>query len=645
MIARPNYLEDSFISMALDSRNIAQTLSDEKLEEISLSCIQGYEIDEESREEWKKTMKLAMRLAMQIWEQKNFLFENASNIQYPLLSTASIQFSARAYPNFVRGLEVVKGKVIGSDPEGTKASQASRVGEHMSYQCLEEMPEWEQDTDKLLVVLPILGCCFKKTFFSPNLGRNCSEFRSPEYIVINYHAKNMLTVPRITEIYTLYPNEIEERKRQGIFLDDDYGMPTSVKDENKEQSISSLDPDQPHVFLEQHTWYDLDDDGYKEPYVITVHKDTRKVARITSRFDMDGIHMDENGKILRIEPVHYYTKFSFMPSPDGSIYDFGYGRLLEPINRSINTTVNQLTDSGTLHNSQSGFLGKGLQLGRGRGGGILRFNLNEWKTVAFTGDDLRKNIFPLPTKEPSSVLFALLGFMTEAGDRLSSVANIMSGLEGGANERPTTTLARIEQGLKVFSAIHKRLFRSFKEEFKKLFRLNAIYLNPEQYYTVLDNPKAAFKSDYDATSCDIIPVGDPNDLSTTQKLLKAQMLFEMRGQGFNDQEINRRMLEAMQIDDVETVMNAPPPSPDPKTMLELQKMELERDKFELELFKAQFDILETQAKAIKALADAEAAEAGPQLQAYVAELKALSEQNKAAMQQRQQAKAQQKAEK
>ena len=622
---------DRLLKVAMESSNIAASLDKETLDDIAEAVMTGYDIDEESRSKWKEKNKKAMKLAMQIWEEKHFPFENAANIQYPMLSIAAIQFSARAMPNFVKEFDVVKGKVIGEDPTGEKANQAKRVSTHMSYQCKTEMEEWEEDTDKLLTVLPILGCCFKKTWFSPNLERNVSEFRSPEHIVINYFAKSMKTVPRITEIYTLYPNEIEERKRQEIFLDVDLGEPTTTKNEDDEETVSTLDPDHPHVFLEQHTFYDLDGDGYKEPYIITVHKDTKKVVRITARFEVEGVKQDEEGKITKIDPIHYYTKFTFMNSPDGSIYDYGYGHLLEPINRTVNTTINQLTDSGTLHNSQSGFLGKGIQLGRGRGGGVLKFNLNEWKTVSFTGDDLRKNIFPMPTKEPSTVLFNLLGFMVEAGDRLSSVANIMSGLEGGANERPTTTLARIEQGLKVFSAIHKRLFKAFREEYQKLFRLNSIFLKPQQYFTILDDKQAIAQQDYNSKAMDVIPVADPNDLSTTQKLLKDQMLAEMQGQGFNDQEIRRRLLEAMQVDDVDKILNAPDPPPDPKMILEGAKLEHDRNKLKFEMDKFDFGRIEiwakvqkTLAQAVEHIAKAEAAEIGPQLDQYKAELQTMA---------------------
>ncbi len=225
--------------------------------------------------------------------------------------------------------------------------------------------------------------------------------------------------------------------------------------------------------------------------------------------------------------------------------------------------------------------------------------------------------------------------MVSAGDRLSSVSDIMSGEAGGANERPTTTLARIEQGLKVFSSIHKRLFRAFREEYKKLYRLNSIYLEPKAYYIVLDNVKAIPREDYDSKTCDVIPVADPNELSNTQKILKAQMLGEMRGQGLNDGEITKRLLEALQIPDVKTIMNAQPPPPDPKLVIESQKVELDRARLDFEIAKFNFQKMEIEARvenilaqAIEHIAKAEAAEMGPQLEQYKAELQSISAQQK-----------------
>jgi hypothetical protein len=600
--------------------NIATFLDDETLGKVAYDVDTGYEIDDESLEQWKTKNKEAIKLAEQVWEQKSVPFQGAANVKYPGISIASIQFAARAYPEFVKGTDIVRAMVIGEDPQGQKADRAFRVSQHMSYQCINEMSEWEEDTDKLLTHLPILGTAFKKTYFSNVLQRNVSEFKRATDLVINYGAKSMETAPRMTEQFTLYPNEIEERIRSGMFIDWDYGNATSAKDD---EEINTQDPHQKHLFYEQHTLVDLDNDGYKEPYIITYHKDTQKVVRIVARFKFNSITYGMKDRISKITADQYYTKFSFMPSISGSIYDTGFGGLLLPINSTINTLINQLLDSGTLYNHNAGFLGKGIQLGRGRGGGMLNFKLGEFKTVNFTGDDLRKHIVPLPVKEPSMVLFNLLGFMVNAGEKLSSVTEILTGEQSNEAERPTTTLARIEQGLKVFSSIHKRLYRAFKAEYKKLFELNSIYLEDRNYFRVMDTPMAVAKSDYNSEDLDIVPVADPNETTNTQKLIRGQIWMGMKGQGFNDMEINKRFAEAMQEPEPKKLLEAPPPPPDPKIEIEMRKLELEADKFQFEMLKWEggraerhAKVMSLIAKAEQAIANAEAQEPGMQLDLY-----------------------------
>lgn len=612
------------IEKVFETQNVADLLDETELSKFSEDAVVGYESDDESRSEWKERNKQGMELAMQIYKKKDWPHENASNVMYPLLSIAAIQFSSRAYPNLVPGWDIVKGKVIGADPQSLKATAASRVETHMNYQLNEEMEEWEEETDKLLTVIPILGCCFKKTYFSGVHRRNMSVYSSPADIVMNYKAKSMLAVPRITEKYNLYPNEIKERILNDMFIDFDYGQAATNKDEDDQYTAN--DNFRPHLFLEQHTWLDLDGDGYAEPYILNIYYDTRKVVRIYPRFDIKGVERNSKGKISRIKDKKFFTKFSFMPSPDGSIYDWGFGAMLSPINHVVNTSINQLTDAGTISNCQGGFLGKGINLGRGRGGGPIRLKINEWLPVTHTGDDLRKNIVPLPKSEPSAVLFNLLGFMVNAGEKLSSVTELLMGEQTIHNEPATTSLARIEQGMKVFSAIHKRLHRSFGDEFKKLYQLNSEYLDFEYYYRILDKPEVTqqvFKQDYDKSTCDVIPTSSPEDVSNTQKLVKAQALMQILGQGFNDMEIKKRYIEALQIPDIGPILQTQQPPPDPKIVLDSEKLDLERSKFEFEMMKFGFEMAKIQSEIIKNLAEAESKEVGPQLEQYKAQMQAL----------------------
>ena len=589
------------LNVYLEMTNIAEDVDDKILLEIGSKVVEGYNIDKDSRSEWEDTISVALELAKQISSEKYYAGELVANVKYPSLATAAIAFSARALPNIVKGRDVVKAKVIGLStppelPEGEpqteedlaavqgilgqqadiaqKDERANRVGTFMSYQFLEEIEDWVDSLDQLLASIPIIGCAFKKTYYDSIKRVVQSPYVDADNLVVNFYAKSFLTAPRATHILEFTKNEIEEKIRGEIFLDKDFGDP-EVTDES-----DSRDEDRPYKFLEQHTWWDLDDDGYKEPYIITVHKETEQVVRISARFDADGIVANEKGKIIKITPVGYFTRFLFMPAFDGNFYGMGFGSLVGPLNATINDTINQLLDAGTRANRQGGFLGKGIHLGKGA---IIQLKAGQWLPVNNTGDDLRKGIVPLLAKDPSPTLFHLLGTMLEATKEVSSVADVLTGETQGANASPTTTLALIEQGLKVFSSIYKRLHRSLKSEFQKVRRLNRLYLDNDHYRAVLDDPAADVIDFYDK-DMDVMPVSDETELTHIQKLIKAEALNAKIGTGLNDREINKRYLEALDTPDIEKVLppenkQEPPP---PEYEIEMAKIEVEREKLAVE---------------------------------------------------------------
>jgi len=308
----------------------------------------------------------------------------------------------------------------------------------MSYQLLDEMEEWEGETDKLLHVLPIVGCAFRKSYFSPSLRRNVSELILPDDFVVHYYTKSLATCPRATHVIRLHPYEIEERVRGKRFIEFDYGLPAG-SEPNDEES--------PHEFLEQHRLEDLDEDGYPEPYIVTVHKETSRVVRIVARFGEDSVTFGDDGQVNRIEGERYFTKFGFIPSFDGSFYDIGFGFLLRPMSQAINAAINQMLDAGTQQNMGGGFIGAGMRIK----GGDARFRPGEYKRVISVGGSIRDNIVALPFPGPSQTLFNLLGLLIEAAKDITSVKDIMTGDQGPANEAAARTMARIEQGMKVFS--------------------------------------------------------------------------------------------------------------------------------------------------------------------------------------------------
>lgn len=631
----------------MKSVNIAEDLEADELALLGRRVVDQYNIDKASRSDWEERNEKALKLAMQVAEPKNHPWPGASNVMYPLLTTAAIQFAARAYPAIVQGKDVVKGKVVGSDdglpvigedgqpvmqppdpndpegqpqpqwqiPPGAKRAKAERIARHMSYQLIEEMEDWEEDTDKLLHMLPIIGCVFRKTYFSREQGHNVSEMVPAMKLVVNNGTRSLATVPRITQEFELYPYQITERVRDGLFLDIEMGSPPQAPE----------DEDAEHDFLEQHRFIDLDDDDYPEPYIVTVHKETVKVVRIVANYDEKSVFTNEKGEVSKIRRVEYFTKYPFLPAPDGSFYDIGFGILLGPISASVNTSLNQMLDAGHLQNMGGGFIGRGARIKAGP----LRFRPGEWKPVNISGRALKDNIFPFPAGGPSPVLFQLLGLLIEAGKEISSVKDVLTGESpAGANASPTTTLALIEQGLQVFTAIYKRVYRAEKRELKKLFRLNGRFLPPKSYFTVLDEPEAIERDDYNDEGVDVVPVADPSVVSSMQKLARAQLLMEHKDDPYLDgKEVRRRFFEQAGVEDVDTLLVDELP-PNPRMLEAADKIEVEKKKLTLKWLELEIKNAKTQAEIIKLLADAEGVEAGEQIEMYKTWMQSLIEKSK-----------------
>ncbi|HET8686565.1 MAG TPA: hypothetical protein VFM18_07860, partial [Methanosarcina sp.] len=576
------------VDRLLQSKNIAESLKEEQLNKIGESCRIGFEKDLQSRKEWEDNISTWLKLAMQVREEKSFPWPKASNIKYPLISTAAMQFAARAYPSLVPSDgKIVNCIVIGDDPSGSKQDRADRVANYMSYQVSYDMENWEEDMDKLLIMLPVVGTLFKKTYYCTAEEAIKSYLVSPKDLVVNYWARTLDDAERISEVIELPKRIYKERVNQGLFLDIELGDPSANEFTTLPLTNYNVSQDDtiPYVFVEQHTFIDLDDDGYPEPYIVTFERKSGKIVRIVARFNKDGIKTNAKNKIISIKPNQYYTKFSFVPNPDGSFYDLGFGLLLGPLNESVNTLINQLVDAGTLSVLQSGFIGKGLKIKMGD----TRFQPGEWKPVASTADDLKKQIVPLPTKEPSEVLFKLMEALINSGKELASVAEIFTGKMPGQNTPATTTMATVEQGMKVFTAVYKRIFRALTKEFKLIYELNKTYIDPNTYVNVLDS--AIGPDDFNCDDHDVIPAADPNAVSSQEKLQKAQALLELLPMGVLDPiEVITRVLKAQEQPNYQKLFNQqvqqtgqmPPPQPDPK-MLELQmKGQMEQNKAQMQ---------------------------------------------------------------
>lgn len=584
------------LSAWIDNPNIARDIDPYELARLGDLVVREYEIDETSRSEWKDEAEKALKFAVQEAEPKQYPWPEASNIVYPLITSAALQFNARAYAAIIQNRNVVKGVVWGDDkgtpatqtgkigdapamhpdgspvwlvPPGQKKQRAQRIGEHMSWQLLEQMPEWEEQTDTMLTQMPIVGGAVRKTFRDPREDENKSLLVPLMNLVWNFHAASFEKAPRHTEIQEFYPHEVEEMER-----DDETFLPVEYGPGDNADGEDPSDSDAPRTFLEQHRRYDLDGDGYAEPLIVTVHKRTSKVVRIVVRYEEDGIILDDKTHDLkRIEPVDSYTLYRFLPNPKGGSYPVGFGHLLKPLNEAINTTLNQMFDAGHLQIAGGGFIGTSLSLHAGP----TNFSIGEYKPVNNKGQAIRDSVYTIPWPGPSEVLFQLLGFLVSAGKEVASIQDILTGDAALSNTPPTTMLALIEQGVKVYTAIHKRLYRALKAEFAKLYRLNRIYLQEDQRYRVGDSWREVTPQDY-RLGGGVEPIADPTMVTDMQRLGRAMVVAQAAKESplVNPLEAVRRMLEASQIDRIDELIPdkmPPPPPPPPKEQLELQTMQ------------------------------------------------------------------------
>ena len=586
-------LKDKFkLTDLVYETNIANLLSKHDLETIGFEISKDFENDLSSRSAWEKRTENSLKLALQVAEAKNFPWPNASNVKFPLITIAALQYHARSYPVLIDGDLPVKCRVVGDDKDGLRRMRADRVEQHMSFQLLEEDEDWESEMDKVLITQPIVGCAFKKSYYDPIKKHNISENVLAKDLVVNYWTKSLETAPRITHVLQMSRNEIYERTARGLWVsgisEGSQQGDASVLSNSGLQYVqdtvqgltppNSSDSSTPIEILEQHCHIDFDDDGYAEPYIVYVRRDNKKVARIVARYSEGDIEMSGD-KVLSIKAEQYFTKYPFVPSPDGGFYDLGFGVLLGPLNESINTIINQLVDAGTMANTAGGFLSRGIKLR----GGNYSFNPMEWKHVDTTGDDLRKGIVPLPVREPSQVLFTLLNLLINYGERIGGSVDILTGQNPGQNTPAETTRTMAEQGMKVFNGIFKRTYRSLKQEFRKLYRLNQIFIDENtRYISNAEKEGMILVTDYDGPVTDVMPTADPSITSDAQRNAQA-MAIAMRVQAnpglYNSYEVERVFLKAMKFPDIDRVLpdprgpNAIPPAQNPKVQIEQMKMQ------------------------------------------------------------------------
>ena len=567
--------------------NLIDVLDLSDVSALGVTALKEYEIDDKSRADWFGWMERAQKLASMVKGEKNWPFKGAANIKYPLIATGALRFNADAYPAIVPPGDIVKAKVNGGDSTGAKRARGERVAQMTSFQLRSEIENWERDTDSLLMQIAIAGTMHRKVWFDPTLGKRCIKLLPPGALVVNDGAPSLAMAPRVSEKIELYPDEVEGRIRRGIFRKGDW-----KEDGEEEDSLAPL------CFIEQHRRHDLDGDGYPEPYVVTVHESSQTVVRVVANWRPEDVTMDAGtGDVIEIKARNYYVDYHFMPSLTGGYHSIGLGVLLGDLSETIDSILNMLADAGKMQTLGSGWIGREGRLGGGR----KPFEPGEYRNVSVTGQELRSAIVQRDV-QPSAVMFQLLGLMIDAARELANVQNIQEQSQR-SNQPATTTIALIEQGKAVYSAVFKRIFLSLKREFTALAAINAETLDPEEYSRFCDKldeqGQPAMldpRQDFDLSDMDIEPVADPRAMTSPQKMAQAQLLMELSGTGRVDPgEATNRMLEAAGVPDVEALA----PKQDP-AQAQVQSIVMGE-----QIKGVQLDNLKKQADAMRAFADAE----------------------------------------
>ena len=620
--------------------NIAEDLDDQELVKISDIVMDGFDEDFQSTEEWRDAAETALDLTSLKREPKNTPFRNASNVKSSIMTTASLQWASRALPELIKGGKIAKYKIIGRDHDGKKERRGKRIVEHLNFQIMEVMDNWVEEHDKLLHHLSIVGTVFTKTWYSPIEGIPKSKFLAYDELIVNDGISSLEEAERVSHILHMTQNELVEHARYGLY---------------KELTLEHIEEDESNTvnvqeIIEQHCFLDLDNDGYKEPYVVTLHRDSRKILRIAPRFNPKSILTNDDDEVMKIYGQQFFSDYHFIPDPAGGFHSIAFGALLSDTNQSINSIRNQLIDAGRLANIQGGFIGSGMRMKSK----TIDIEPGEWLTMeAADGQNIKSNIVPLSYKEPSNVLFQMMIHLEEEAKSLTSTTDALTGNVETQNTSPHTMASAIDQSLKTTVATIRRVMRGYGKELKKLVDLNIVYLDSKEYIEVIDPTIPEMEEivdedgnilDYELSGFDIVPTADPSLSTEAEKLGKSQAMLAGAMQMAPSGAIEMRTAAYEYFKDIGLEQPekfiAPPPDPQAPNpeIIELQnKLKESEAEIQFRDRELQLQLRETEAKiqkmtseAIKNLAEAEAAEAGSQLDIYTTQVQGLTNLNKAA---------------
>jgi len=536
--------------------NMTEDMDEDDLADIAATVIENFEADKDSRAEWESMFERGFDLLGLKLEQGTEPFDGACTAVHPLLIESAVKFQSKASGELFPANGPIKTRILGkSTPE--KELQANRVQNFMNYQVTEQMPEYFDEFERMLFHLPLIGSAFKKLYYDATVKRPKSEFIPIDQFYVSYYATDLSNADRYTHVIYRSPVEIQRDIRAGVYEDVELSSPSSdvgTSFSEKMDTIIGLSPTSSHdpqyVLLEQHCYLNIEDEDEACPYIVTVEQQSRQVLSIRRNYKQD----DPNK-----EKVNHFVHYRFVPG--FGFYGLGLIHFLGNLTMSATAAMRSLIDAGQFANLPGGFKAKGVRMV----GDNSPIAPGEFKEVEATGVDLSKAIIPLPYKEPSSTLFQMLNFVATAGQKFAdSTEQVIS---DAASYGPVgTTMALLEASSKFFTAIHKRVHKSQKDEFRILARIDYEYLPQEYPYDVPYEDRSIFRQDFDGR-IDIIPVSDPNIPSNAHRMMMANMALQMAQQSppgmFNLEALNRTILNAANMPNADEIL---PPKIEPKPM-------------------------------------------------------------------------------
>ena len=542
--------------------NLAEILDERVLSDMSSDLVGLYKEDRSGRQEWEDAYKDGLDLLGIKYEEREEPFRGSSGVTHPLIAEAITQFQAQAYKELLPSSGPVRTQVVGAATPEVEA-QSQRIQEFMNYQIIHVMEEYDPEMDRLLFYLPLAGSAFKKVYYDDILDRAVARFVPADDLVVPYNATDLASASRISHVVRMSSNDVRKFQAGGFYREielEPYESEDEVRSKERELSgIQKTTDDQDCTLLEIHTELDIpgfehvspldnEQTGIKLPYIVTIDEGSSKILSIRRNWQ-------EGDDLYR--KLQYFSHYKFLPGL--GFYGFGLLHMIGGLGRSATSILRQLIDAGTLANLPAGFKARGIRIRDSD----EPLSPGEFRDIDVPGGALKDSILPLPYKEPSQTLMALLGFVVDAGRRFAAIADLQVG-DGNQQAAVGTTVALLERGSKVMSAIHKRLYYAQKQEFRMLAKVFAESLPPVYPYNVWGAEAMVKQTDFDER-IDVIPVSDPNIFSMSQRLALAQtqlQLAQSNPEMHNLYEAYRRIYEAIGVQNIEALLPTPkPPQP------------------------------------------------------------------------------------